>query len=71
MTNSPSQGLEMKPFANNREEPDDKLTCCTECTSNYEKDVQSFKSAGHKKLLPPWVQPQSHGSNDADQKVPK
>ncbi|XWS52290.1 hypothetical protein CRYUN_Cryun11dG0055500 [Craigia yunnanensis] len=60
---NPSQGLEMKPFANKQEH--DKLTCCAECTSNYEKDVQSFKS-GQQKLLPPWLQP--HGSNNASQK---
>ena len=61
-----SQELEMKSFA--KKEEHDKLTCCAECTSNYEKDVQSFKS-GQQKLLPPWLQP--HGSNNASQKVPE
>ncbi|XP_022755502.1 protein SMAX1-LIKE 4 [Durio zibethinus] len=60
---NPSQGLEMKPFANKEEH--EKLTCCAECTSNYEKDVQSFKSC-QQKLLPPWLQP--HDSNNATQK---
>ncbi|XWS71008.1 hypothetical protein CRYUN_Cryun03dG0100100 [Craigia yunnanensis] len=63
MSKNPSQELEMKPFANKEEHY--KLTCCAECTSNYEKDVQSFKS-GQQKLLPPWLQP--HGSNNASQK---
>ncbi|XVE98871.1 hypothetical protein REPUB_Repub03eG0146000 [Reevesia pubescens] len=58
-----SQGLVIKPFANKEEQ--DKLACCAECASNYEKDVQSFKS-GQQKLLPPWLQP--HGSNNANQK---
>ncbi|XWS73300.1 hypothetical protein CRYUN_Cryun02cG0116600 [Craigia yunnanensis] len=58
-----SQGLEMKPFSNKEEH--DKLTCCAECTSNYEKDVLSFKS-GQQKPLPPWLQP--HGSNNTSQK---
>ncbi|XVE71910.1 hypothetical protein DITRI_Ditri10aG0189100 [Diplodiscus trichospermus] len=61
---NPSQELEMKPFAN-KEDHDYKLTCCAECTSNYEKDVQSLKS-GQQKLLPPWLQP--HGGNNASQK---
>ncbi|XP_039030732.1 protein SMAX1-LIKE 4-like [Hibiscus syriacus] len=49
---NPSQGLEKKPFEH------EKLTCCAECSSNYEKDVESFKS-GQQKLLPPWL----HGNN--------
>ncbi|XP_017983927.1 PREDICTED: protein SMAX1-LIKE 4 [Theobroma cacao] len=60
---NPSQVLESKPFANKEEH--DKLSCCAECTTNYEKDVQLFKS-GQQKLLPPWLQP--HGSNNAYQK---
>ncbi|XVE79948.1 hypothetical protein DITRI_Ditri14bG0098300 [Diplodiscus trichospermus] len=63
ISQDPSQGLEMKPFVN-KEEPD-KLACCAECTSNYKKDVQSFKS-GQQKLLPPWLQ--LHGSNNGSQK---
>ncbi|KHG18186.1 Chaperone ClpB1 -like protein [Gossypium arboreum] len=39
----------------------EKLTCCAECSSNYEKDVQSFKSSGG---LPPWMH--VHGSNNSD-----
>ncbi|GMJ15607.1 SMAX1-like 5 [Hibiscus trionum] len=45
-----------KPYVNKEEQ--DKLTCCAECSSNYDKDVQSFKS-DQQKLLPPWL----HGNN--------
>ncbi|XVF19045.1 hypothetical protein REPUB_Repub11eG0076600 [Reevesia pubescens] len=65
---NPSQGLETKPFANKEENEHDKLTCCAECTSNYEKDVQSFKS-GLQKLLPPWLQTHGDGTNNASQKA--
>ncbi|XVF47604.1 hypothetical protein PTKIN_Ptkin03bG0123300 [Pterospermum kingtungense] len=57
-------GLEMKPFA--KKEEHEKLTCCKECSSNYEKDVESFKT-GHQKRLPPWLL-HSHGSNNDSQK---
>ncbi|KAK8543282.1 hypothetical protein V6N13_136192 [Hibiscus sabdariffa] len=54
---NPSQGLDKKP-----KEEHDKLICCAECSSNYEKDVQSFKS-DQQKLLPPWLR-----GNNASQK---
>ncbi|KAK8515560.1 hypothetical protein V6N13_139462 [Hibiscus sabdariffa] len=57
---SSAHDSDKKPFANKEEQ--DKLTCCAECCSNYEKDVQSFKS-GQQKLLPPWLH-----SNSASQK---
>ncbi|KAK8545142.1 hypothetical protein V6N13_066446 [Hibiscus sabdariffa] len=57
---SSAHDSDKKPFANKEEQ--DKLTCCAECCSNYEKDVQSFK-CGQQKLLPPWLH-----SNSARQK---
>ncbi|KAK4257747.1 hypothetical protein QN277_007297 [Acacia crassicarpa] len=48
--------LEKKLF-NNKEEQD-KLTCCEECASNYEKDAQMFKPS-HTKFLPSWLQSHS------------
>ncbi|RVW16111.1 Protein SMAX1-like 4 [Vitis vinifera] len=48
--------LETKPFA--AKEEHDKLSCCAECTANYEKEVGLFKS-GQQKLLPSWLQ--AHG----------
>ncbi|PPS04583.1 hypothetical protein GOBAR_AA16076 [Gossypium barbadense] len=47
--------MEKKQFEHER------LTCCAECSSNYEKDVQSFKSSGG---LPPWMH--VHGRNNSD-----
>ncbi|KAJ7955849.1 protein SMAX1-LIKE 4-like [Quillaja saponaria] len=49
--------LETKPFSGKEEQ--DKLTCCVECASNYEKEAQLFKP-DQQKLLPSWLQ--SHGS---------
>ncbi|KAA8522722.1 hypothetical protein F0562_009116 [Nyssa sinensis] len=37
-----SQVLETKPFTSKEEQ--DKLTCCAECTSNYEREAKLFKS---------------------------
>ncbi|KAK3221258.1 hypothetical protein Dsin_008283 [Dipteronia sinensis] len=48
-----------------KEEEDNKLNCCAECTSNYENEAQLFKS-GQQKLLPPWLQP--HTAANANQK---
>lgn len=59
--------LETKPFIGNGKEEQDKFTCCPECTSNYEKEAQLFKS-GQQKHLPPWLQPQGTNTN---QKVTK
>ncbi|GLU10575.1 hypothetical protein SLE2022_273680 [Rubroshorea leprosula] len=53
---NPSQVLETKPFG--IKEENDKLSCCAECTSNYEKEAEMFKS-NQQKLLPSWLQ--SHG----------
>ncbi|XP_059637498.1 protein SMAX1-LIKE 4-like [Cornus florida] len=40
-----SQMPETKPFINDDEQ--DKLVCCAECTSNYEKEARLFKSSHH------------------------
>ncbi|KAK2646221.1 hypothetical protein Ddye_021416 [Dipteronia dyeriana] len=48
-----------------KEEEDNKLNCCAECTSNYENEAQLFKS-GQQKPLPPWLQ--SHTAANANQK---
>ncbi|CAL0320309.1 unnamed protein product [Lupinus luteus] len=55
MTNSlnQSQMVETKLFS--MKEEHDKLNCCEECGSNYEKEALLFKP-GHKKLLPSWLQ---------------
>jgi len=58
--------LETKLFGNSKEEQD-KLNCCEECASNYEKEAQLFKP-GQKKLLPSWLQ--SH-TTEVHQKVAK
>lgn len=60
---NPSQLLETKPFSCKEER--DKLSCCSECASSYEKEAHLFKS-GELKLLPPWMQP--HGT-EASHKV--
>jgi len=62
ISNNPSHVLETKPFINNGKEERDKFTCCQECTSNYEKEVQLLKSEQQKHLLP-WLQPQGTNSN--------
>jgi hypothetical protein len=58
--------LETKPFSSNKEQ-EDKLNCCEECASNYEKEVQFLKPE-QKKTLPFWLQ--SHGTEE-QKKVPK
>ncbi|KAL3585550.1 hypothetical protein D5086_012417 [Populus alba] len=68
ISNNPSHVLETKPFINNGKEEQDKFTCCQECTSNYEKEVQLLKSGQQKHLLP-WLQPQGTKSNQKDELV--
>jgi len=41
---------------------EDKLNCCEECASNYEKEAQFLRPAGQKKTLPFWLQ--SHGTEE-------
>ncbi|WJX57272.1 hypothetical protein P8452_42851 [Trifolium repens] len=52
--------LETKPFSSNKEQ-EDKLNCCEECASNYEKEAQFLKPE-QKKTLPFWLQ--SHGTEE-------
>ncbi|WVZ21520.1 hypothetical protein V8G54_008842 [Vigna mungo] len=54
ISQNPSHMLETKLFSNSKEEQD-KLNCCEECASNYEKEAQLFKP-DQKKLLPSWLQ---------------
>lgn len=61
---NPYQMVETKPFSC-KEEQEDKLACCTECASSYEKEADLFKTS-QQKLLPPWLQPQG---TEARQKV--
>ncbi|KAL5699618.1 hypothetical protein ACHQM5_030496 [Ranunculus cassubicifolius] len=73
---SPPQILETKPFAS--KEDQDRLTCCAECTSNFEKDAGFLKS-GQKKAstllanddkgssnLPYWMHTQKTDSQHKD-----
>ncbi|KAJ0031583.1 hypothetical protein Pint_13980 [Pistacia integerrima] len=60
---SRSQVWETKPSTNKEE---DELSCCAECTYNYENEAQLFKS-GQKKLLPPWLQSHSGNANQKDE----
>ncbi|XP_028751383.1 protein SMAX1-LIKE 4-like [Neltuma alba] len=55
-----SSVLDSKPFFSVKEDQD-KLTCCAECSSSYEKEAQMFKP-GQKNLLPSWLQ--SHSTED-------
>lgn len=59
---SPSQLLETKPIISNSKEEQDKLFCCPQCTSSYEKEAQLLKS-GQQKNLPPWLHPQGTNAN--------
>lgn len=65
ISQNPSPMLESKFFSNKEEH--EKLNCCEECVSNYEKEAQLFKP-DQKNLLPSWLQ--SH-STEARQKVAK
>ncbi|KAJ6758922.1 CHAPERONE PROTEIN CLPD CHLOROPLASTIC [Salix koriyanagi] len=67
-SHNPSQVLETKPFINDGKEEEDRFTCCPECNSNYEKEVQSLKSE-QQKLLPLWLQPQGTKSIQKDEIV--
>ncbi|KAF2317226.1 hypothetical protein GH714_018138 [Hevea brasiliensis] len=63
---NPSQLLETKPFIANGKDEEDKLTCCAECTSSYEKEAQLFKP-GQQKNLPSWLHPQGTNANQKDE----
>ncbi|KAG4959140.1 hypothetical protein JHK82_035849 [Glycine max] len=51
---------ETNPFGNMEQE--NKLNCCEECASNYEKEAQ-FLRPDQKKMLPLWLQ--SHSTEDS------
>ncbi|XP_065848802.1 protein SMAX1-LIKE 4 [Euphorbia lathyris] len=51
------QVMETKPLIGKEKDEQDKLNCCQECTSSYEKEAQLFKSTHHKNL-PLWLHPQ-------------
>jgi hypothetical protein len=63
ISQNPSLMLESKLFSNKEEH--DKLNCCEECATNYEKEAQLIKPS-QKNLLPSWLQ--SH-STEAHQTV--
>lgn len=65
ITQNPSLMMESKLFSTKEEH--DKLNCCEECASSYEKEAQLFKPP-QKNLLPSWLQ--SHTS-EAHHKVAK
>ncbi|KAG6598901.1 Protein SMAX1-LIKE 4, partial [Cucurbita argyrosperma subsp. sororia] len=48
-----SQPMETKPFI--AKEEHEHLTCCAECTTNFENEVQHLKSF-HSKQVPSWLQ---------------
>ncbi|OMO81725.1 hypothetical protein COLO4_23438 [Corchorus olitorius] len=65
-------GVEMKAFANKEEV--EKLSCCPECSWNYEKDVEllfnsasASASAAHQKPLPCWLQPHATATAQKDE----
>ncbi|CAJ1941750.1 unnamed protein product [Sphenostylis stenocarpa] len=57
---------ETKPFDN--KERQDKLNCCEECASNYEKEAQLLRP-DEKKMLPFWLQSHSTEDNNKDELV--
>ncbi|XP_017422802.1 protein SMAX1-LIKE 4 isoform X2 [Vigna angularis] len=65
ISQNPSHMLETKLFSNSKEEQD-KLNCCEECASNYEKEAQLFKP-GQKKLLPSWLQSHTTEAHQKDE----
>ncbi|KAK7329131.1 hypothetical protein VNO77_23277 [Canavalia gladiata] len=66
ISQNPSHMLETKLFSNNKEVEQDKLNCCEECASNYEKEAQLFKP-GQKKLLPSWLQSHTTEAHQKDE----
>ncbi|KAL1363666.1 hypothetical protein HN51_011870 [Arachis hypogaea] len=56
MPHNSSHMFDIMHLSNKKEdEEEEKLNCCEECASNYEKELGLFKP-GHKKLLPSWLQ---------------
>lgn len=60
ISQNPSHLMETKPFSSNKER-EEKLNCCEECASNYEKEAQFLKPE-QKKTLPFWLQ--SHSTEE-------
>jgi len=61
-----SQTMETKQFI--AKEEHEKLTCCAECTSNFENEVQHLKSF-QSKQVPSWLQ--QYNVNQSHSKVLK
>nr|DAD45868.1 TPA_asm: hypothetical protein HUJ06_004098 [Nelumbo nucifera] len=80
LTQNPSQLLEVKPFAKEEQE---RLTCCAECTSNFEREAGLLKSGYQKPSslcntkdmekgstnLPYWLQPHRTNTHHKDDLV--
>ncbi|XP_061361787.1 protein SMAX1-LIKE 4-like [Gastrolobium bilobum] len=64
ISQNPSHMLETKPFSNKDQQ--EKLNCCEECASNYEKEAQ-FLRPGEKKILPFWLQSHSTEAHKKDE----
>lgn len=62
-----AQGVELEPktYGGHNKELQDKLSCCAECVSNYEKEAQLLGS------MPScsWLRPQPQDSDDSPLKV--
>ncbi|KAH1041707.1 hypothetical protein AAZX31_09G058400 [Glycine max] len=65
ISQNPSNMMETKLFSSKKEEQD-KLNCCEECASSYEKEAQLFKP-GQKKLLPSWLQSHTTEAHQKDE----
>ncbi|BAT76783.1 hypothetical protein LR48_Vigan728s000200 [Vigna angularis] len=57
---------ETKPFGNTEQQ--DRLNCCEECASNYEKEAQ-FLMSDQKKMMPFWLQSHSTEDHNKDELV--
>ncbi|XP_058768947.1 protein SMAX1-LIKE 4-like [Vicia villosa] len=64
ITQNPSLMIESKLFSTKEEH--DKLNCCEECASSYEKEAQLFKPP-QKSLLPSWLQSHSTETHHKDE----
>ncbi|XP_062023512.1 cyclase-like protein 3 [Rosa rugosa] len=62
-----SEELETKPFSSSKDHEQDhtELSCCEECTSNYEKEAQLLKSSQQKLLA--WLQ--THGTEARQKEI--
>ncbi|KAG1331953.1 Chaperone protein ClpB [Cocos nucifera] len=60
----PFQMLELKAF--NHKEEEEKLICCAECASNFEKEASVLKSENASSHLPIWLQPHRPDNHHKD-----